>query len=102
MKWTAAIMGVRVLGDDGSGSDPTWSTARPGRRSRRARREPLARRDTPLASEEAAIRNHPNTLYVVAAGNGDQFGNGLDNDSNGDFPCDYRPAEHHLRGGERP
>ncbi len=39
-----------------------------------------------------AIAAHPNTLYVVAAGNGDEFGHGFDVDLRPEYPCAFNLA----------
>lgn len=38
-----------------------------------------------------AIAAHQDVLFVVAAGNGDESGNPLNNDENPDWPCNYVP-----------
>ncbi len=81
----AQIMPLRVLDDSGSGSsaDVASALAYAGEHGVKVVNLSLGSDHGSLA-EETAIRNHPNTLYVAAAGN-----DAADNDSTGSFPCNY-------------
>ena len=89
---SARILGLRALGSDGSGWDSdiaaafSWA-ADHGARVVNASLAGIGA-STALA---AAIAAHPDTLFVVAAGNGDAAGVGYDEDdlpaSQRDYPC---------------
>jgi len=81
----AEILPVRVLDDSGRGSvdDVADGFDLAGDRNVRVVNASLGS-DTYSAYERAAIAAHPNTLYVVAAGN-----DGADNDATPAYPCNY-------------
>jgi subtilisin family serine protease len=81
----AAVMPLRVLDDQGTGYSDDVATAfdYAGDRGIRVVSASLGA-DQRSSAEQEAIRTHPNTLYVVAAGN-----DGTDNDLTGQYPCAY-------------
>ena len=85
LNWSAAIMPLRVLGDDGSGyvSDAITAYTYAARNGARVVNASLGGPSFSRA-EHDAIAAAPNTLFVVAAGN-----DGADNDTTPDYPCDY-------------
>jgi subtilisin family serine protease len=85
----AAIMPLRVLDDNGGGNSADvaaafdWAGDRGVRIVNASLGSPY-----PSQAERKAIRDHPNTLFVVAAGNGGADGVGDDNDDDTrEYPC---------------
>ena len=68
--WNSTLVSVRVLDGHGEASPPSSRRARLRRRHRRAR-SPTSRSAARASTRPSAqaIASHPNTLYVVAAGN---------------------------------
>ncbi len=91
----AKVKPYRVLGQSGSGSEIDVATAfyEAGRAGLRIVNASLGAIG-PSAIEEEAIALNPNTLYVVAAGNGggDQVGDDNDNAGVATYPCAYALA----------
>ena len=85
LSWSAGLMPLRVLGDDGSGyvSDAITAYTYAARNGARVVNASLGGPSF-SRSERDAIAAAPNTLFVVAAGN-----HGADNDTMRDYPCDY-------------
>jgi subtilisin family serine protease len=85
LNWTAAVMPLRVLGDDGSGyvSDVVTAYAYAARKGARVVNASLGGASFSRA-EHDAIAAAPDTLFVVAAGN-----DGADDDVTSEYPCDY-------------
>jgi subtilisin family serine protease len=85
LNWSAAIMPLRVLGDDGSGyvSDAIAAYAYAARNGARVVNASLGG-PTFSRAEREALAAAPDTLFVVAAGN-----DGTDNDTTPEYPCDY-------------
>ena len=79
------VMPLRVLDDQGTGYSDDVAAAFDfaGDQGIRVVSASLGA-DQRSAAEQEAIHSHPNTLYVVAAGN-----DAADNDLNGQFPCGY-------------
>ena len=79
------VMPLRVLDDQGTGYSDDVAAAFDfaGDQGIRVVSASLGA-DQRSAAEQEAIHSHPNTLFVVAAGN-----DGADNDLNGQFPCGY-------------
>jgi subtilisin family serine protease len=85
VNWATTILPVRVLGADGSGTDADVVNGEMYAANRGARIVNLSLgASTPLSSEFDVISSHPDTLFVVAAGN-----DGLNNDAAPDYPCNY-------------
>ncbi|HET8755220.1 MAG TPA: S8 family serine peptidase, partial [Solirubrobacteraceae bacterium] len=84
----AKIMPLRVLDADGSGwgSDVAAAFAYAGDHGIRIVNASLGSSGI-TAAEQQAIRDHPDTLYVVAAGN-----DGADVDAAPEYPCAYPEA----------
>jgi subtilisin family serine protease len=85
----AAIMPLRVLDDTGAGNSADvaaafdWAGDRGVRIVNASLGSPY-----PSQAERKAIREHPDTLFVVAAGNGGPDGIGDDNDDDTrEYPC---------------
>jgi thermitase len=85
VSWSAGIMPLRVLDDDGSGfvSDAVTAYAYAARMGARVVNASLGG-DSFSRSERDAIAAAPDTLFVVAAGN-----DGADADATPAYPCDY-------------
>src|SRR4051812_349633 len=84
VNWTTTIVPVRVLDATGSGTDADVINGEVyGAEHAKVVNLSLGA-STPDPLEEAAIREHPNTMFVVAAGN-----TPLNNDQNPDYPCNY-------------
>jgi thermitase len=85
VSWSAGLMALRVLGDDGSGfvSDAVSAYAYAARSGARVVNASLGG-DSFSRAERDAIAAAPSTLFVVAAGN-----DGVDNDVTSAYPCDY-------------
>jgi subtilisin family serine protease len=85
LNWSAGLMPLRVLGNDGSGyvSDAITAYTYAARNGARVVNASLGGPSF-SRSERDAIAAVPNTLFVVAAGN-----DGTDNDTRPDYPCDY-------------
>jgi thermitase len=85
LNWTAAVMPLRVLGDDGSGyvSDVVTAYAYAARKGARVVNASLGG-DSFSRAEHDAIVAAPDTLFVVAAGN-----DGANDDVTSEYPCDY-------------
>jgi thermitase len=85
LNWSAGLMPLRVLGDDGSGyvSDAIAAYTYAARNGARVVNASLGGPSF-SRSERDAIAAAPNTLFVVAAGN-----DGADNDRRPEYPCDY-------------
>jgi thermitase len=85
VNWTAGLMPLRVLGNDGSGyvSDAVTAYAYAARNGARVVNASLGG-DRFSRAEHDAIAAAPNTLFVVAAGN-----DGADADTTPAYPCDY-------------
>jgi subtilisin family serine protease len=85
VSWTAGLMALRVLDDDGSGyvSDVLTAYAYAARSGARVVNASLGG-DRFSRAEHDAIAAAPSTLFVVAAGN-----DGADNDTTATYPCDY-------------
>jgi thermitase len=85
VSWSAGLMPLRVLGDNGSGyvSDAVTAYAYAARNGARVVNASLGG-DRFSLSEHDAIAAAPDTLFVVAAGN-----KGADNDTTSAYPCDY-------------
>ena len=83
--WSASIMPLRVLGDDGSGrvSDVVKAYGYAARHGARVLNASLGGGSF-SRTERDAIAAAPNVLFVVAAGN-----DGADNDATGSYPCNY-------------
>ncbi|HEX2102731.1 MAG TPA: S8 family serine peptidase [Solirubrobacteraceae bacterium] len=81
----ARVMPIRVLDDTGTGSaaDSAAGFAYAGERGLKVVNGSIGSTDFSLAEMEA-IRDHPGTLYVLAAGN-----DGSNNDVYGSYPCAY-------------
>ena len=79
------VMPLRVLDDQGTGYSDDVAAAFDfaGDQGVRVVSASLGA-DQRSAAEQEAIHSHPNTLFVVAAGN-----DGANNDVNGQFPCGY-------------
>lgn len=86
----ARVMPLQVLDSSGSGTDATLAEAfaYAGQHGVRIVNASLGG-PTPSQTVEAAIQAYPNTLYVVAAGNG---GADDDNPSTPFYPCDLAEA----------
>jgi thermitase len=86
----AAVMPLRALNDSGVGSTAATAAAfaYAGDHGVRVVNASLGSTTASLA-ERDAIAAHPNTLYVVAAGNGGDDGVGDDNDIVPTYPCAY-------------
>lgn len=91
--WRARIVSVRVCRQDGG--CPTASVAE-GLAYAGQAGIPVANVSLGFPGDEApedvellrtTIAAHPGTLYVVAAGNGDEEGNGFDVDASPEYPC---------------
>jgi subtilisin family serine protease len=89
--WKAAIMPVRALNASGSGTDADITDAFTYAADNGAKvvNASLGRGGGASQAMSDAITNHPNTLFVVAAGNGGPDGVGDDNDSAPFYPCNY-------------
>jgi subtilisin family serine protease len=91
VNWNVALMPVRVLGADGSGTTASvtngyvWA-AEHGAKVVNASLGCLGV-ECFSSTESAAISGHPNTLFVVAAGNAAN-----NNDLTPTYPCDYPAA----------
>jgi thermitase len=85
VSWSAGLMALRVLGDDGSGfvSDAVSAYGYAARSGARVVNASLGG-DSFSRAERDAIAAAPSTLFVVAAGN-----DGADNDATPTYPCDY-------------
>ena len=85
---TAKVMALRVLGADGQGTAAAVASAfeYSGEQGVAVVNASLGS-SGPSQAEEDAISSHPNTLYVVSAGNGGSDGVGDDNDQIGFWPC---------------
>ena len=85
VSWTAGLMALRVLGDNGSGyvSDVLTAYAYAARNGARVVNASLGG-DRFSRAEHDAIAAAPSTLFVVAAGN-----DGASNDATPAYPCDY-------------
>jgi thermitase len=85
VSWTAGLMALRVLGDNGSGyvSDILTAYAYAARNGARVVNASLGG-DRFSRAEHDAIAAAPSTLFVVAAGN-----DGASNDATPAYPCDY-------------
>ena len=85
VSWTAGMMALRVLGDNGSGyvSDILTAYAYAARNGARVVNASLGG-DSFSRAEHDAIAAAPSTLFVVAAGN-----DGANNDATPAYPCDY-------------
>jgi subtilisin family serine protease len=83
--WSASIMPLRVLGDDGSGrvSDVVKAYGYAARHGARVLNASLGGGSF-SRTERDAIAAAPNVLFVVAAGN-----DRADNDATGSYPCNY-------------
>jgi subtilisin family serine protease len=81
----ARVIPLRVLDETGSGwtSDTAGAFAWAGDHGVRVVNASLGS-SSPSEAEEQAIRDHPGTLYVVAAGN-----DGVDVDATPSYPCTY-------------
>jgi thermitase len=91
--WKASIMPVRALNAAGSGStaaiaDAFTYAAENGAKVVNASLGGPAVSD----AQSDAITGHPNTLFVVSAGNGGTDGVGDDNDTTASYPCNYTAA----------
>jgi subtilisin family serine protease len=89
---TAGIMALRALGQDGSGLMSTVANAFAWAGDHGVRVVNASLTSVgPSQAVAAAITAHPNTLYVVAAGNGDSQNHGKNEDalpeSQRDYPC---------------
>jgi subtilisin family serine protease len=85
---TAKVMALRVLGADGQGTAAAVASAfEYGGEQGVAVVNASLGSSGPSQAEEDAISSHPNTLYVVSAGNGGSDGVGDDNDQIGFWPC---------------
>jgi thermitase len=86
----ARIMSLRALDDSGSGYDSDIANAFDYAAAHGARivNASLGGPGGDGSVLRAAIARHPNTLYVVAAGNGGDDGIGDDDDSTPEWPCD--------------
>ena len=85
----ALVMPLRVLDDNGGGNsaDVAAAFAYAGERGVRVVNASLGS-PYPSQAERRAIREHPSTLFVVAAGNGGPDGIGDDNDDDTrEYPC---------------
>jgi subtilisin family serine protease len=85
MNWQVSIMAVRVLNADGFGTSAAIADGfdYAGDHGARVVNASLGGAGSDNPAERAAIHDHPNTLYVVAAGN-----DGVDNDGgNPHVPC---------------
>ena len=85
----ALVMPLRVLDDNGAGNsaDVAAAFAYAGERGVRVVNASLGS-PYPSQAERRAIREHPDTLFVVAAGNGGPDGVGDDNDDDTrEYPC---------------
>jgi subtilisin family serine protease len=85
VSWSAALMPLRVLGDDGSGyvSDAVSAYSYAARNGARVVNASLGG-DSFSRAERDAIAAAPNTLFVVAAGN-----DSSNDDVTPAYPCDY-------------
>lgn len=88
--WSSNFVPLRVLGADGTGSlsDVVEAYGYARRTGLRVVNASLGGEGFSRA-EHDAIAGAPNTLFVVAAGNGGRDGIGDDNDVVGDYPCSY-------------
>lgn len=93
VSWSARIMPVRVLDASGSGTyaDVVSGFNYAGDHGARVVNASLggAADASSVSALQAAVDNHPNTLYVVAAGND---GADVDGPGNADYPCDLTSA----------
>ena len=85
LNWSASLMALRVLGDDGSGfvSDAITAYTYAARNGARVVNASLGGPSFSSA-ERDALAAASSTLFVVAAGN-----NGSDNDATPEYPCNY-------------
>ncbi|WP_084285986.1 S8 family serine peptidase [Solirubrobacter soli] len=91
--WRASIMPLRALDTEGSGTNATITDAFTYAAVNGARvvNASLGGGGFSQAMSDA-ISTHPNTLFVVAAGNGGTDGVGDDNDAAPTYPCSYTAA----------
>jgi subtilisin family serine protease len=93
--WRASIMAVRALDTNGSGNnaDITDAFTYAAENGAKVVNASLGGGGFSQAQSDA-IANHPNTLYVVSAGNGGSDFIGDDNDAgtSPQYPCNYTPA----------
>ncbi|HEY6594358.1 MAG TPA: S8 family serine peptidase [Asanoa sp.] len=91
--WQASIMPARALNALGSGSNADIADAFTYAAANGAK-VVNASLGGPAQSQAIsdAITDHPNTLFVVAAGNGGADGIGDDNDVTPTYPCNYTAA----------
>jgi thermitase len=86
----ARVMPLRALDDSGIGSTATTAAAFAYAGDHGVRIVNASLGSTTFSvAEHDAIAAHPNTLYVVAAGNGGADGVGDDNDASPTYPCAY-------------
>src|SRR4051794_32361080 len=86
----ARVMPVRVLDDTGHGNTADSAAGFAWAADHGAKIVNGSLGSTSFSAiEMEAIRDHPNTLYVLAAGNGGADGVGDDNDVTGSYPCAY-------------
>ncbi len=96
--WQAEVASVRVCGPDGecTSADVAAGLAYAGEAGFPVANVSLGSEATTPGDEirllREAIAAHPNTLYVVAAGNGDEFGRGFDVDLRPEYPCAFNLA----------
>lgn len=86
--WHSSLMALRVLNTNGAGNDADIASAFAFAASHGAKvgNASLAGPDFSLAVQDA-VSSSPNTLFVVAAGNGDAQGVGQNNDISPVYPC---------------
>jgi subtilisin family serine protease len=91
--WRASIMPVRVLDTEGSGSNAniTDGFTYAANNGARVVNASLGGGGFSQAMSDA-ISSHPNTLFVVAAGNGGADGVGDNNETTPTYPCNYTAA----------
>jgi subtilisin family serine protease len=92
VNWTTRIMPLRVCGATGcSNADVTSAFAYAGANGAKVANASLGGGGFSQAMSDA-VAAHPNTLYVISAGNGGDDGVGDNNDTTPTYPCSMAPA----------
>lgn len=90
ISWNSRVMPLRVLDANGSGSVAGLIQAYHYAAAKGVRVVNLSLTGSSFSSaEQDAIAAAPNTLFVVAAGNGGSDGSGDNNDTGPQYPCSY-------------